>query len=122
MPLAPLAAALNTVLTGLPLAVTEELDPGAVDEQVQRPFGAAIRDLDSLVLLAAAQGRIVWDVTVQAGQTQQVGNGAPIPLFAGLFADINLRPVVRKRRKSLRGRTKEGRFWPGKRPARPVDP
>jgi hypothetical protein len=30
MELAPLAAALNTVLAGLPFTVTEELDPGAV--------------------------------------------------------------------------------------------
>ena len=42
MDLAPLAAALNAMLSRLPLAVTEELVPGAVNEQVQRPIGAPI--------------------------------------------------------------------------------
>jgi hypothetical protein len=42
MDLAPLAAALNTELAGLPFTVTEELDPGAVHEQVERPIDAPI--------------------------------------------------------------------------------
>ena len=46
MDLAPLTAALNTVLAGLPLTVTEELDPGAVHEKIERPVGAPIRDLN----------------------------------------------------------------------------
>lgn len=40
------APTLNTVVAGLPFAVAEELDPGAVHQQVQRPNGAAIRDLE----------------------------------------------------------------------------
>jgi len=47
MDLAPLAAAMNAMILRMPLAVTEELDPGAVNEQVQPPIGAPIRDLDS---------------------------------------------------------------------------
>jgi hypothetical protein len=42
MHVAPLAAALNTVLAGLPFAITEELDPGAVHEQVQGAIGTPI--------------------------------------------------------------------------------
>jgi len=55
MDLAPLASALHSVLAGLPFAITEELDPGAVDQQVQRAICAAIRDLDGQGLLPAAQ-------------------------------------------------------------------
>lgn len=39
--------ALNVMLEGLPPAITEELHSGAVDQQVQRPIGAPIRDPDS---------------------------------------------------------------------------
>lgn len=46
MHLAPLASPLNAVLAGLPLTIAKELDPGAVNKQVQRTIGAAIRDLD----------------------------------------------------------------------------
>lgn len=46
MDLAPLAASLNTVLARLPLAITEDLGPGAVHQQVQRAIGAPIWDLD----------------------------------------------------------------------------
>jgi hypothetical protein len=37
MDLAPLASALNAVLAHLPLAIAEELDPGAVHQQIQGP-------------------------------------------------------------------------------------
>ena len=47
MHLAPLTPPLNAVLAGLPFAITEELDPGAVHQQVQGTIGAPIRDLDS---------------------------------------------------------------------------
>ncbi len=38
MDLAPLAVPLNPMLARLPLAVAQELDPGAVHQQVQRPL------------------------------------------------------------------------------------
>jgi hypothetical protein len=54
-----LTAALNTMLSGLPLAVAKELNPSAIDEQVQRPIGTTIGDLDDQRLLPSAQGRVI---------------------------------------------------------------
>ena len=54
MHLAPLAPALNTMLAGLSFPVAEELDPGAVHQQIQGPVGAAIGDLHLLGLLPPA--------------------------------------------------------------------
>lgn len=76
MDLAPLAPALNTVLARLPFAITEELEPGAVDEQVQGAIGAAIGDLDYERLLPSAQSRVVRHSPVQARQRQQAGHHA----------------------------------------------
>ena len=55
MHLAPLAAPLDAVLAGLPLAVAKELDPCAVHQQVERAVGAAVGDLHSQCLLSAAE-------------------------------------------------------------------
>jgi hypothetical protein len=46
MDLAPSAPSLNTVLAGLPLSISEELDARAVDKQVQRPVCTAIKRND----------------------------------------------------------------------------
>jgi hypothetical protein len=59
MYLAPLAATLNTVLGSLPLVISEDLDPSAVHQQVQRTIGAPVRDLDGQCFLPATQGQIV---------------------------------------------------------------
>lgn len=56
MHLAPLAAALNTMLARLPFAITKELDPGAVHQQVQRTIDASIGDLNGQGLLTPATG------------------------------------------------------------------
>jgi len=42
MHLAPLAATLDAVLEGLPFSIAQELDAGAVHEQVERPIRTAI--------------------------------------------------------------------------------
>lgn len=42
MDLAPSAPSLNTVLAGLPLSISEELDARAVEKQVQRPVCTAL--------------------------------------------------------------------------------
>lgn len=47
MDLAPLATTVNAMLADLPFAIAEELDPGAVHEQVEWTVGTAIRDLDT---------------------------------------------------------------------------
>ena len=54
MYLAPSAPALNTMFAGLPLPIAKELDARAVNEQVQGPVGAPIRDLDLQGLLTSA--------------------------------------------------------------------
>jgi len=74
MDLAPLASAPNTVLARLPFAIAEELDPGAVDEQVQGAIGTAIGDLDGERLLPSAQCRVIRHSPVQARHLQQAGN------------------------------------------------
>ncbi len=73
MDLAPLASALNTVLSGLPFAVAEELDPGAVNQQVQRAIDAPIRDLDSQRFLPSAQGGVVGHRPVEVRHLEQAG-------------------------------------------------
>ncbi len=74
MDLAPLASALNAVLARLPLAIAEELDTGAVNQQVQRAIGAAVRDLDGQCLLPPAQCRVIWHGPVQVSHLQQAGH------------------------------------------------
>lgn len=59
MDLAPLAPPLNTMLADLPLAISEELNAGAVHEQVQRPIGTPVGDLNGQCLLTSTQRRIV---------------------------------------------------------------
>lgn len=62
------------MLAGLPFAIAQKLDASAVHEQVQRPVGAPIGDLDGQGLLTAAQGRVIWHGPVQTRQLQQAGN------------------------------------------------
>jgi hypothetical protein len=47
------------MLAGLPLAISEELDPGAVHQQVQWTISAPVWDLDRQCLLPPTQSRIV---------------------------------------------------------------
>ena len=74
MDLAPLASALDTVLSGLPFTVAEKLDDGAVDQEVWRPIGAPIRVPDSQGLLPPTQGRMIWHGPVQVRHLQQAGH------------------------------------------------
>jgi len=71
MNLAPLASALDTVFARLPFAIAEELDPGAVHQQVQGAVGTAIWDLDGERLLPTAQGGVVGHRPVQLRQLKQ---------------------------------------------------
>ena len=74
MDLAPLAATLNAMLSGLPFTIAQELDPGTLDEQVKQAIGTPIRDLDSQGLLTPARGRLIRHGPVQAWQLQQAGH------------------------------------------------
>ena len=91
------------MLSGLPLAITEELDAGAVDEQVQGAIGAPIGDLDGQGLLPPAQGRIVWHGPVQASHLQQAGHHpCRLPerqLEQDLYRQAELDRRVRKHRR-----------------------
>jgi len=62
------------MLARLPFAVAEELDPGAVDQQVQRAICAAIGDLHREGLLPAAEGGDVRHRPVQPRQPKQAGH------------------------------------------------
>ena len=61
----------TAMLARIPLAFTLDLDAGAVDQQVQRPLRAAIRDVHGQGLLAAGQRAEVGHCPVQADQLQQ---------------------------------------------------
>jgi hypothetical protein len=74
MHLAPLASALNAVRSGLPLAITEKLDPSVVHQQVQVTLGPPIRDLDYERLLPMTQRRLVGHGPVQLRHLPQAGH------------------------------------------------
>ena len=59
------------MLAGVPLAFTLDLDPGAVDQEGQRPLRPAIRDVDLQGLLAARQRAEVRHSPDQTDQVQQ---------------------------------------------------
>jgi hypothetical protein len=71
-----LAATLNTVLASLPLAISGELDPGAVHQQVQRTIGAPVGDLDDRCFLPPTQGRIVRHGPIEVRHLQQARHHA----------------------------------------------
>ncbi len=71
MDLAPDAPFGAAMLARVPLAFALDLDPGAVDQQVQRALGAPIRDVHGQGLLAAGQRAEVRHLPVQADQLQQ---------------------------------------------------
>lgn len=61
------------LLAGLPFAVAEELDAGAVDQKVQGARGATVRDLDGQGLLPSAEGRVIGRGPVQLRHPKQAG-------------------------------------------------
>lgn len=65
------AASRATMLARMPLAFALDLDPSAVDQQVERTPGAPIRDVDGEGLLVAAQRAEVGHRPVKADQAQQ---------------------------------------------------
>lgn len=71
MDLAPWAAALNTVLAGLPFTVTEELDHGPVHERVEPLIRAPIWDLDGQRLLPSAKRRVIRHLQIATRHLEQ---------------------------------------------------
>ncbi len=69
--LAPDAPFRTAMLAGMPFAFAFDLDPGAVDQQVQWALGPAIRDAYYKGLLATAQSAEVGHRPVEANQRQQ---------------------------------------------------
>jgi hypothetical protein len=68
---APDAAFGASVLAGVPLAFPLDLDPGAVDQEVQRATRSSIRDVDLQRPLAPAQRAEIGHRPVQPGERQQ---------------------------------------------------
>ena len=68
MDLAPDAAFDTAMPAGVPLAFTLDLDPGAVDQQVQRPLQATMRDAHGEGLPATAGRAEIRQIPVQAKQ------------------------------------------------------
>ena len=67
---------LNAMFPGLPFTVAEELDPGAVNEQVQGAIGAPIRDLDCQCLLPPTQRRVIRNGPIQTLDPIPIGKNA----------------------------------------------
>lgn len=72
--LAPDAALRTAMLAGVPLSFSLDLDPRAVDQEVQRTLRPPMRDVHSKGLLATAQGAEVGHIPVQANEPQQALN------------------------------------------------
>ncbi len=62
------------MLAGLPLAIAEELDPGAVHKQAEGAIRAPIGGLDGQRLLPTAQGRIARHGPIQVSHLKQTGH------------------------------------------------
>jgi hypothetical protein len=62
------------MLAGLPFAITEELDAGAVHQQIQGAIGAPIRDLDRQRLLVSAERGVIRHRPVKADHLEQAGH------------------------------------------------
>lgn len=60
-----------TVLAGVPFAFTLDLDPRAVDQQVQRALGAAMWDVDGQDVLPTGQRAEVGHGPVETDKPQQ---------------------------------------------------
>ena len=76
----------------LPVAIAEELDPGAVHARVARPVGAAIRDLNGQGSLPAAQGGKVGHGPVLPGQSRARLATIPAVWRRGSLNTPGLRP------------------------------
>ena len=72
MDLPPLASAMNAMLFGRTTTIAEELDSGAVLQQVQGAIGAPVADLDGQCLLTPAQGGVVGHCPAQVRHLEQV--------------------------------------------------
>ena len=68
---APLTPIVSSMLLAFPFAFAQELDAGAVHQQLQRRFARLVAELDLQALLAPAHRAEVWHLPIQAGQTQQ---------------------------------------------------
>jgi ribosomal protein S21 len=62
---------LLTVLSGLPFTIAEDIDAGAVHEQIERTIRTAVRDLDRQRLLPAAHRKEFGNSPIQTRQAQE---------------------------------------------------
>ena len=87
-----LASALNAMLSGLPVAITEDLDASAVHKQVEGATAAPIRDLDGKGLLPPTQGRSVGHSPVEVRNLSRL---AAFPVVC-LGGSLNRTLIVRQ--------------------------
>ena len=76
MDLAVLTSAMRAIFADQPFSVAQELDPGAIHQQVQGPRFAAVGDLHSKGLLPPAKGGEVRHRPAQPGHLQNAGHHA----------------------------------------------
>ena len=84
------------MLSGLPFAIAEELDPAAIYQQVERPIRTAVGDLDSRGLLPTAQGRIVGQNWIAASENTAGRPGLP---SGGASQAISLSSQINRERR-----------------------
>ena len=71
MDLAPDTPLRTAMFAGVPFAFSLDLDPGAIDHQVQRALGATVGDVNGQGFLTARQRAEVGHRPVEANQAQQ---------------------------------------------------
>ena len=69
--LAPRALFASAMLASVPLTFALSLDPGRINQQMQRPGSTAALDCDAQRLLAAAQSAEVRHFPIQSGKSKQ---------------------------------------------------
>ncbi len=86
MDLAPDATFGTAMLARSPLALTLDLDPSSVDQEMQRALRAPMRDVHGQRLLPADQGAEVGHIPVQANQPKQALDESASPWSLGPVA------------------------------------
>jgi hypothetical protein len=117
MHLPPLALALNTMLAGLPFvtrqwfackpregAIAEELDAGAVHEQVDGSIRTAVRDLDGERLVPPAQRRVIRHGPVQTRHLRQASHHPGSLPERQLEQDLNRQAELERASQNTAGR------------------
>lgn len=110
--LAPLAPILGPVFLALPLPFAQELDSGAVHQQVQRRGAGLIGQLHPQFFSASAHGAEVRHLPIQAGQAQQASTKPRLWRRAKPNRHLTLRQNWMAASEKTRCRPRD--HWPGR--------